>query len=388
MPAEAFPLRAIFFDARDTLGSVTRPGHLVAFRPTTEALLEYVKSMGLKIGVITNLPDNVSAEQGRTMVTSCVLSEDPKTGKVRTIGDYIPAANIITNHDAGVEKPDPRIYRKAAELLGIKPGEALFCGENLPECLGAEAAGMRAQRKPFPVGLEFLPSLIKKFPTTKSDSGRAFEALFEHEHVLADRIFLCGHKIAAALNAVDPKKPLPANLKTAMGLFVYLINNFADQVHLRAEEAVVPLAVARGMDPRLAQWMFNDHAQVRAYWGSLNVAWNRILTGDDRDREWAVDDFARTIDAQVTLLDKHAVRENDELFPLLGSFFDDGDDTMIMAILNQIGWSNVGPFVTMVAQMEKALAASAPASEARLPIKGAKAQAKSKKAAARPRATR
>jgi FMN phosphatase YigB (HAD superfamily) len=389
---EAQPLRAVFFDARDTLGSVDRPGHLVAFRPTTEALLEYVRSMGLKIGVITNLPDNISSEQGRTMVTSAILSEDPATGKVRTIGDYIPAANIITNHDVGVDKPDPRIYRKAAELIGVKPEEAMFCGENFPECLGAEAAGMRAQRKPFPVGQEFLPSLIQKFPTTKNDSGRAFEALFEHEHVLGERIFAAGHKIADALKAIDPKKPLPDHLRTAMGLFVYLINNFADQVHLRAEEAVVPLAVARGMDPRQAQWMLNDHAQVRAYWASVNIAWNRILTGDDRDREWAVEDFWRSIEAQVTLLDKHAIRENDEIFPLLGSFFDDGDDTMVMGILMQIGWANVGPFVTMVQQMEKALAASAPkavAATPRIPIKGsAKARKHAKRAAARPRAAR
>jgi len=367
--AEGHPLRAVFFDARDTLGSVDRPGHLVPYRPTTEQLLESVKALGVKIGVITNLPDNVSSEQGRKMVREAVLSEEPATGKVRTIGDYIPAAHIITNHDAGVDKPDPRIYKKAAELLGVHVKEALFCGENLPECLGAEAAGMRAQRKPFPPGGEFLSALITKLPSTKTNSGRAFEALFEHEHVLADRIFLCGHKIADALKALDATKPLPANLRIAMGLFVYLINNFADQVHLRAEEAVIPIAVARGMDPRLAQWAINDHEQVRAYWGSLNVAWKRILTGDDDDRAWAYGDFWRTIEAQVTLLDHHAVRENDELFPLLGGFFSDQDDTMLMGILMQIGWSNVGPFVTMVGAMENALAA--PPAAARLAIKNA-----------------
>ena len=61
----------------------------------------------------------------------------------------------------------------------------------------------------------------------------------------------------------------------------------------------------------------------------------------------------------MTLLDHHAVRENDELFPLLGGFFSDQDDTMLMGILQQIGWSNVGPFVTMVGAMEKALADNA-----------------------------
>ena len=386
--AEGHPLRAIFFDARDTLGSVDRPGHLVPYRPTTEQLLESVKALGVKIGCITNLPDNVSAEQGRKMVREAVLSEDPATGKLRTIGDYIPDENIITNHDFNIDKPDPRIYKKACEVLGVKPSEALFCGENLPECLGAEAAGMRAQRKPFPPGGEFLSALITKLPTTKTDSGRAFEALFEHEHVLADRIFLCGHKIADALKAHDPKAPLPENLRTAMGLFVYLINNFADQVHLKAEEAVIPIAVARGMDPRLAQWAINDHEQVRAYWASLNVAWKRILTGDDDDRAWAYGDFWRTIEAQVTLLDHHAVRENDELFPLLGGFFSDQDDTMLMGILMQIGWSNVGPFVTMVAAMEKALVPP-PSAGALIPIRAsAKPSKKKARAKAQPRAAR
>src|SRR5262245_28265730 len=164
-------LRVVFFDARDTLGSVDRPGHLVPYRPTTEQLLESVKALGVKIGVITNLPDNVSSEQGRKMVREAVLSEDSATGKVRTIGDYIPAENILPSHDPGVDTPDPRIYKKAAKLLGVDVHEALFCGENLPECLGAEAAGMRAQRKPFPPGGEFLSALITKLPTTKTDSG-------------------------------------------------------------------------------------------------------------------------------------------------------------------------------------------------------------------------
>jgi hypothetical protein len=296
MPAEAVPLRAIFFDARDTLGSVDRPGHLVAFRPTTEALLEYVKSMGVKIGVITNLPDNVSAEQGRLMVTSSVLSEDPATGKVRTIGDYIPAANVITNHDVGVAKPDPRIYSKRRSSSACSRTRRYVAART---CRNASARSRGHARAAQAISVGQVPSESRqRFPTTKSDSGRAFEALFEHEHVLGERIFACGHKIADALKVVDPKQPLPANLKTAMGLFVYLINNFADQVHLRAEEAVVPLAIARGMDPRQAQWMINDHAQVRAYWASVNIAWNRILTGDDRDREWAVEDFQRSIEAQ------------------------------------------------------------------------------------------
>ena len=52
-------IRAVFFDARDTLGEVDRPGHLVAYRPSTEKLLRSMKDLGLWLGCITNLPDNV-----------------------------------------------------------------------------------------------------------------------------------------------------------------------------------------------------------------------------------------------------------------------------------------------------------------------------------------
>jgi len=380
--AEGRPLRAIFFDARDTLGNVDRPGHLVPFRPTTEQLLQSVKALGVKIGVITNLPDDVSAEAGKKMVTDAVLSQDPKSGKLRTIGDYIPAGHILTNHEAGVSKPDPRIYRKAAELLGVKPSEALFCGENLPECLGAAAAGLNYQLKPFPPGHEFLPALITKLGGSKTDSGRAFEALFEMEHMLGERIFAIGKKISEALKAQDPKKPIADGVRTAMGVFVYLIDHFADPTHLRAEEAVIPIAVARGMDPRKTQWVLNHHEQARAYWRSIDVAWNRILTGDADDREYAIGDFWRSTEAFVILFEHHAVRENDEFYPTAGSYFTDNDDTLLMNIISQIGWRDIGPFAGMVESAEQALGtrAAAAAATPRLMIKKSRGAAGSQPA--------
>jgi hemerythrin-like domain-containing protein len=362
--AEALPLRAIFFDARDTLGNVVGPGHLVAFRPTTEQLLQSVKALGLKIGVITNLPDDVSAEAGKKMVTDAVLSQDPKSGKFRTIGDYIPASHVLTNHEAGVAKPDPRIYRKAAALLGVKPSEALFCGENLPECLGAAAAGLQYQLKPFPPGHEFLPALITKLGGSKTDSGRAFEALFEMEHMLGERIFGIGKKVSEALRTQDPKKPIDPNVRAAMGIFVYLIDNFADPTHLKAEEAVIPIAVARGMDPRETQWVLNHHEQARAYWRSIDVAWHRILTGDADDRVYAIGDFWRSTEAFVILFEHHAERENNEFYPTVGKYFTDNDDTILMNIIGQTGWRDIGPFAAMVESAEQSLGTRAEAAAA------------------------
>src|SRR5689334_921718 len=123
-------IKAVFFDVRDTLGEVDRPGHLVPYRPSTEKLLDGVKALGLRIGAITNLPDDVTDEQGRTMILGAVLSEDEGSGKPRTIGDYIRREDIVTNHEAKVDKPDPAIYAFAAKKLGVAPEESLFCGEN------------------------------------------------------------------------------------------------------------------------------------------------------------------------------------------------------------------------------------------------------------------
>ena len=393
---QSLPLKAIFFDARDTLGEVDKPGHLVPFRPTTERLLEAVRAIGLKIGVITNLPPDISAAQGRQMVTSAQLSQDPTTGAIKTIGDFIPAANIVTNHDAGFDKPDPRIYSAAAAKLGVKTNESIFVGENLIECLGAQSAGMRTELKPYPPGHEFLPSLISKLGASPLNSGRAFEALFEHEHLLGERIFACGRKIVETLKKQNVNKAPAQNVRTSMGIFVYLINNFADQAHLRAEEAVIPIAIARGMDPKKAEFVYNHHEQARAYWAGITLAYKRILTGASFDRALAYEDFWRLTEAFVILFEAHAKLENDHLYPNVGAYLDDGDDTRIMTLLGEFGWKDIGPFAEMVGQMEQQLgitpppAIAAPASP-KLAIKakgGAGIRPKKAKAASRPRASR
>ena len=47
--------------------------------------------------------------------------------------------------DAGRLKPHPQIFRTALERLGVKPGEAVFVGDNpVPDIAGAQNAGMRA----------------------------------------------------------------------------------------------------------------------------------------------------------------------------------------------------------------------------------------------------
>jgi len=350
----ALPVRVAFFDLRDTLGEVDRPGHLVPYRPSTEKLLAALREVvGLRIGVITNLPAGVSAAQGRHMITDAVLAEEDH--RLVRLGDLVDPDGIVINHEVGVDKPDPRIYQLAARQMGVDPRECLFSGENLVEVLAAQAAGMHAQLKPTPPGREFQPAVISRLGHTEKDSGRAFEAFLEHEHLLGERIFACGSRIVAALRALSAGEPIPANVRTAMAMLVYLVNNFADQVHLQAEEAIIPLAVARGMPVGHGRWVFDQHDQARAYWRALSVAWKRIEADDADDAWYAIGDFWRTTEAFVILFQRHAVREDDELYPAMGSYFNDTDDTLVMNMIAHVGPPDITPYVALVQAMEQAL---------------------------------
>jgi hypothetical protein len=255
-------------------------------------------------------------------------------------------------------------------MLEVPIQECLFVGENLNEVIGARIAGMQAERKQCPPGRDFAPALVAKIGGSVVDSGRAFEAFFEHEHLLGERIFACGRNIGKGLRELTegkeppldkgtwispPKVALPARLRTAIGFFVHLIDHFADQVHLRAEEAMVDVAVARGMDPRGARWMLDQHEQARAYWRGLDVAWKRIQEGDDDDRFYAIRDFRFLVEAFVSLFEAHAVRENDQLYPESGKHFGDSDDSMVLNLISHFGPPDITPFVAMVEAMEAAL---------------------------------
>lgn len=52
---------------------------------------------------------------------------------------------IVSSEEAGVEKPDARIFRMCAQRAGVAPEECLFIGDSLKgDVLGAENAGMQA----------------------------------------------------------------------------------------------------------------------------------------------------------------------------------------------------------------------------------------------------
>jgi putative hydrolase of the HAD superfamily len=51
---------------------------------------------------------------------------------------------VVISGQVGLRKPDPRIYRLAAEMIGVDPSNCVFVDDLLPNVEGARAVGMEA----------------------------------------------------------------------------------------------------------------------------------------------------------------------------------------------------------------------------------------------------
>lgn len=329
------PIRAVFFDIKDTLGYIDRAGHLVTYKPSTSELLDTIKArMGVKIGLITNLPKDVPAAAGRKMIEDAGLMP------------YIDPNGIVINHDAGVDKPDPEIYRIAARQIGEKVQHCLFSGENYLEVLGAQIAGMQALLKPCPPGREFLLKPVAAKAMTDKDSGRLSEIIMQEDHLIGKRIVVSAIEISARIAA---SKPLPLK---AMGLLVFLVNEFIDRYHHAQEEKILlPLARSYGYPADASDYVMEDHDRGRVYFRSLDMALSRIRSGDAS----AVADFKASLDGFVTLYREHARRENDESLPGMGALLDGYQDAVIAELMDRFGPGDLGPWLQLIAEMEKEL---------------------------------
>ena len=104
------PLRCVFFDVGGTLGVAERgpDGYrLRAFASSAALLTAMGSSLGLRIGVLSNTPDDMTPQAFRAMLDAAGLL---------TLLD--PAA-IITSADVGMSKPDARVYAYAAAAILI-----------------------------------------------------------------------------------------------------------------------------------------------------------------------------------------------------------------------------------------------------------------------------
>jgi FMN phosphatase YigB (HAD superfamily) len=135
----------VFFDIGGTLGDRDEAtGQFVPYASSAGLLRKVRDVIGLRIGVITNLGEGMSNADVRALLREGGLDLD----------DFLDPRGFVSDHDAGAAKPDAAIYQFAAAQVGVPVGRCLFVGENLPEVLGALAAGMKAVLKPCPPGRE------------------------------------------------------------------------------------------------------------------------------------------------------------------------------------------------------------------------------------------
>ncbi|MGQ4891255.1 MAG: HAD family hydrolase [Candidatus Njordarchaeia archaeon] len=92
-----------------------------------EEVLRRLKSMGLKIGLVSNAPGNFPINVLRR----------------HGLDRYMDA--MVTSYMVGVVKPHPKIFKEILSKLGVKPEEAIFVGD-VPEIdiKGAKNLGMKA----------------------------------------------------------------------------------------------------------------------------------------------------------------------------------------------------------------------------------------------------
>ena len=91
------------------------------------SLLTALRQTGIKLGVVSN---------GWT---------DFQQRTVDAIGVRDAVDAILISEAEGLRKPDARLFKRAADRLGITPEACLFVGDNpVADVLGAQTAGMRS----------------------------------------------------------------------------------------------------------------------------------------------------------------------------------------------------------------------------------------------------
>ncbi|PRN02983.1 hypothetical protein A0O30_19600 [Pseudomonas sp. LLC-1] len=331
--------KAVFCDIRDTLGIVDYKGHLVLYRPTSVDMLKSLKAMGLRVGLITNLPSDVSTESGLQMIKDAGIDE------------FIDPDGFVTNHDAKADKPDPAIYLFAAAKMRLRTDECIFIGENLSEVVGAQAAGMGAVLKPFPPGREFLQKPLAVGQISGTSSGRLSEVLLEEDHLIAKRIVLSAVRLKEKLDAHEPTDEVRTLLRP-MGLIVWLTNNFVDTYHHRKEEEVLfPFALMCGVDPADLAGTLVDHDQGRAYFRAMSAAYRRICMGNRA----ATSEFSALLGAFANLYKTHGKYEDDILFKKIGDRLSDQDDALMADLIGRIGPPDITLYINLIAMLEKEL---------------------------------
>ncbi len=104
-------------------------------------LLKELKARNIKIGLISNC-----------------YSDEAKAIKESVLYPYFDAP--VLSYEQGVTKPDPEIFRRAVDMLGVSAEECLFVGDGgSKELFGARDAGMKAVQARYFAHLAYEPHI-------------------------------------------------------------------------------------------------------------------------------------------------------------------------------------------------------------------------------------
>ena len=96
--------------------------------------------LGIDEAMLTAL-DALRAAGIRTALVSDAGADDVESWPRSPLRERLDA--VVFSYQLGVRKPDPRIYQRALEAIGVAPGDAIFVGDGgSDEHRGAQALGI------------------------------------------------------------------------------------------------------------------------------------------------------------------------------------------------------------------------------------------------------
>ncbi len=98
--------------------------HNVPLKPHVRAYLDRCREAGHRMAVFT----------------ACVPEHCQAAMAQHQLAPYFE--QVIYAQELGVDKKSPEIFRRVAEMLGVKPRECVLFDDSLAACKGAKAAGM------------------------------------------------------------------------------------------------------------------------------------------------------------------------------------------------------------------------------------------------------
>ncbi len=100
----------------------------------------YTTSVPVKAGVVDYLEKCRAAGERMAVLTSSVPAHCHAALGHLGLKPYFE--QIFFAQELGMDKKEPAIYRKTAELLGVAPGECTIFDDSIAACRSARAAGM------------------------------------------------------------------------------------------------------------------------------------------------------------------------------------------------------------------------------------------------------